>query len=164
MNAGEGKSINKASKRKTATREGPKQGLKSVDFSRLFGGLSHSKTVGRGLKSYCPCQKSKSKDLDFFICAARHNIVCPSGQHHLSVSSTSLPTRAAQMNEVALRANDVLRNDVGLRPRMLRFAQTFSYSHLNAQIGHQFPICSVLFATFPFTTSSKEHQTITPKI
>ena len=28
------------------------------------------------------------------------------------------------MNEVALRANDVLRNDVGLRPMMLRFAQT----------------------------------------
>jgi len=27
---------------------------------------------------------------------------------------------AAQMNEVALRANDVLRNDVGLRPMMLR--------------------------------------------
>ena len=31
---------------------------------------------------------------------------------------------AAQMNEVTLRANDVLRNDVGLRPMMLRFAQT----------------------------------------
>ena len=45
-------------------------------------------------------------------------------QHHLSVSSTSLPPRAAQMNEVALRANDVLRNEVGLRPMMLRFAQT----------------------------------------
>ena len=57
MNAGEGKSINKASKCKTATRKGPKQGLKSVDFSSLFGGLSHSKTVGRGFKSYCPCQK-----------------------------------------------------------------------------------------------------------
>ena len=28
------------------------------------------------------------------------------------------------MNEVALRANDVLRNDVGLRPMKLRFAQT----------------------------------------
>ena len=32
------------------------------------------------------------------------------------------------MNEVALRANDVLRNDVGLRPMMLRFAQT-EFSH-----------------------------------
>ena len=30
------------------------------------------------------------------------------------------------MNDVALRANDVLRNDVGLRPMMLRFAQTDS--------------------------------------
>jgi len=28
------------------------------------------------------------------------------------------------MNDVALRANDVLRNDVGLRPMKLRFAQT----------------------------------------
>ena len=28
------------------------------------------------------------------------------------------------MNDVALRANDVLRNDVGLRPTMLRYAQT----------------------------------------
>ena len=51
MNGGEGKSINKASKRKTATRKGPKQGLKSVDFARLFDVLSHSKTVGPGFKS-----------------------------------------------------------------------------------------------------------------
>ena len=28
------------------------------------------------------------------------------------------------MNDVARCANDVLRNDVGLRPMMLRFAQT----------------------------------------
>ncbi len=35
-------------------------------------------------------------------------------QHHLSFSSTSLPL-AAQMNDVALCANDVLRNDVMLR-------------------------------------------------
>ena len=28
------------------------------------------------------------------------------------------------MNDVALRANEVLRNDVGLRPMILRFAQT----------------------------------------
>jgi len=28
------------------------------------------------------------------------------------------------MNDVALRANDVLRNDVGLRPMVLRYAQT----------------------------------------
>ena len=31
------------------------------------------------------------------------------------------------MNDVALCANDVLRNDVGLRPTMLRFAQTERY-------------------------------------
>ncbi len=35
-----------------------------------------------------------------------------------------MPPRAAQMNDVALCANDVLRNDVGLRPMKLRFAQT----------------------------------------
>ena len=34
------------------------------------------------------------------------------------------------MNEVALRANDVLRNDVGLRPMMLRFAQTDFFSQV----------------------------------
>jgi len=45
----------------------------------------------------------------------------PQAQHHLrgtrniilSVARTSLPLRAAQMNDVALRANDVLCNDVG---------------------------------------------------
>ena len=68
MNAGEGESINKASKRKTATREGPKQGLKSVDFSRIFCVSSHSKTVGRGFKSYCPCQEKSQVEfrLGFF--------------------------------------------------------------------------------------------------
>ena len=30
----------------------------------------------------------------------------------MSIARTSLPPRAAQMNDVALRANDVLRNDV----------------------------------------------------
>ena len=30
----------------------------------------------RRFESCHPCQKSKSQDLDFFICAARHNIVC----------------------------------------------------------------------------------------
>ena len=44
-------------------------------------------------------KKSKSKDLDFFICAARHNIICVQRtQHHLSVSSTSLPP-CADTNE-----------------------------------------------------------------
>ncbi len=36
------------------------------------------------------------------------------------------------MNDVALRANDVLRNDVGLRPMMLRFAQTEQTRSLGA--------------------------------
>jgi hypothetical protein len=38
--------------------------------------------------------------------------------------STSFRRRRTQMNEVALRANDVLRNDVMLRINDVRFAQT----------------------------------------
>ena len=34
-------------------------------------------------------------------------------QHHFEHSENIIAARAAQMNEVALRANDVLRNDVG---------------------------------------------------
>ena len=61
-----------------------------------------------------PAKKSKSQDLDFFICAARHNIVCVLARNIISSNArTSFLIRAAQMNEVALRANDVLRNDVG---------------------------------------------------
>ena len=47
-----------------------------------------------------PAKKSKSKDLDFFICAAGTTSFAWHTQHHLSVSSTSLPLRAAQMNDV----------------------------------------------------------------
>ena len=47
-----------------------------------------------------PAKKSKSKGLDFFICAAGTTSFAWHTQHHLSVSSTSLPPRAAQMNEV----------------------------------------------------------------
>ena len=39
------------------------------------------------------------------------------------------------MNDVALRANDVLRNDVGLRPMMLRFAQTDFEANKELPIG-----------------------------
>jgi len=61
-------------------------------------------------------KKSIAIAMDFFICVRRtqhHLRACT--QHHLSVSSTSLPPCAAQMNDVALCANDVLRNDVTLR-------------------------------------------------
>ena len=117
MNAGEGKSINKASKCKTATREGSKQGLKSVDFARLFCGLSHSKTVGRGFKSYCPCHTENPHEsliLAGFCFFIFHD------------------------------------------PRTTK-------DHFDAQIGHQFPICSVLFSTFPSGASSKEHQIVCAK-
>ena len=39
------------------------------------------------------------------------------------------------MNDVALRANDVLRNDVGLRPTMLRYAQTDFEANKKMPIG-----------------------------
>jgi len=45
----------------------------------------------------------------------------PQAQHHFAA-------RRTQTNDVALRANDALRNDVGLRPTMLRFAQTDALS------------------------------------
>ena len=70
-----------------------------------------------------PAKKSKSKDLDFFICAAVTTSFRAKREHHCRP--------AVQMNEVAVRANDVLRNDVGLRPMMLRFAQT----ELNRLLG-----------------------------
>ena len=95
MNAEEGKSINKASKRKTATRKGPKQGLKSVDFARIFCVLSYSKTVGRGFKSYCPCQKSKSKGLDFFVPIKSRKYITPliaPAASELYRSTASAPT------------------------------------------------------------------------
>jgi len=66
--------------------------------------------------------------LDFFICAARHNVVCVQRtQHHLTVRSTSLPL-AAQMNDVAplvqmmcfammwATPNDVALRANGIRP------------------------------------------------
>jgi len=56
------------------------------------------------------------QDTTSFACSAR-NIIWALAQHHFAA-------RRTQMNEVALRANDVLRNDVGLRPMKLRFAQT----------------------------------------
>ena len=39
------------------------------------------------------------------------------------------------MNDVALRANDVLRNDVGLRPTMLHFSQTDFNGNKKMPIG-----------------------------
>ena len=69
----------------------------------------------------------------FSFVSAGHNIICVQRtQHHLCATHatsfsqrlTPFRRRRTQMNDVALRANDVLRNDVGLRPMMLRFAQT----------------------------------------
>ena len=77
-------------------------------------------------KSWLQHKNPKAPAFGFFICAAGTTSFAWHTQHHLSLGSTSLPSRAAQMNDVALRANDVLRNDVGLRPMMLRFAQTES--------------------------------------
>ena len=78
-----------------------------------------------GSSPSAPAKKSKSKDLDFFICVRRtqhHLSACT--QYHLTKGQHHSAARRTQMNDVALRANDVLRNEVGLRPMMLRFAQT----------------------------------------
>ena len=104
-------------------RESRAQGYSSA------GRVPVSKTVGRGFESSCPCQKIQVARLGFFhLCRKAQHRLRACTQHHLSVSSTSLPPRAAQMNEVALLANDVLRNDVLFCLRqnamMLRFAQT----------------------------------------
>ena len=77
----------------------------------------------RRFKSGHPSQKSESSAFGFFIYAAGTTSFARKGNIISSEARTSLPL-AAQMNEVALRANDVLRNEVGLRPMMLRFAQT----------------------------------------
>ena len=58
-------------------------------------------------------KKSKSKDLDFFICVLRTQHRLTEGQHHFEQSENIIVRLRTQMNDVALRANDVLRNDVG---------------------------------------------------
>ena len=73
---------------------------------------------------YYEPKRSKSKDLDLFICAEGTTSFAWHTQHHLTVRSTSLPL-AAQMNEVEALpqmmlqqvANDVMLriNDVALR-------------------------------------------------
>ena len=68
--------------------------------------------------------KNQVERLGFFICVRRTQHHLTEGQHHFEQSENIIVRLRTQMNEVALRANDVLRNDVGFRPMMLRFAQT----------------------------------------
>jgi len=51
--------------------------------------------------------------LDFFICVLRTQHRLTEGQHHFEQSENIIVRLRTQMNDVALRANDVLRNDVG---------------------------------------------------
>jgi hypothetical protein len=61
-----------------------------------------------------PYQKIQVERLGFFhLCPQDTTSFAWNTQHHLSVGSTSFRGRRTQMNDVALRANDVLRNDVG---------------------------------------------------
>ena len=69
-------------------------------------------------------QKSESFTFGFFICVRRTQHRLTVGQHRFEYGENIIVRLRTQMNDVALRANDVLRNDVGLRPMMLRFAQT----------------------------------------
>jgi len=70
-------------------------------------------------------QKIQVERLGFFhLCPQDTTSFAWHTQHHFERSENIIAARTTQMNEVALRANDVLRNDVGLRPTVLRFAQT----------------------------------------
>ena len=94
---------------------------------------SKSATHSFASKSDTHHKNPKASAFGFFICAAGTTSFAWHTQHHLTVRSTSLPL-AAQMNDVALRANDVLCNDVGLRPMKLRFAQTELDSKLSFRL------------------------------
>ena len=81
-------------------------------------------------------KKSKSFDLDFFICVRRTQLHLTEGQHHFEQSENIIPhlcghkTMLRQAaNDVTARAvNDVMLriNDVGLRPMLLRSVQIMS--------------------------------------
>ena len=73
-------------------------------------------------------KKSKSFDLDFFICVRRTQHHLTVGQHHYERSEYIIVRLRTQMNDVVLCTNDVMLriNGVGLCPMMLRFAQTGS--------------------------------------
>ena len=45
-------------------------------------------------------KKSKSQDLDFFICAVRHNIICVAHATSFERKLNFIAARAAQMNDV----------------------------------------------------------------
>ena len=66
-------------------------------------------------------KKSKSFDLDFFICVRRTQHHLTVGQHHYERSEYVIVRLRTQMNDVVLCINGV-----GLCPMMLRFAQTGS--------------------------------------
>ena len=59
-----------------------------------------------------PTKNPKATAFGFFSCAARHNIICVAHATSFEHKLNFIAARAAQMNDVALRANDVLRNDV----------------------------------------------------
>ena len=68
-----------------------------------------------GSSPSAPVKKSKSQDLDFFICAARHNIICvahaTSFERQLNIVAAPRGTNerccTLGANEVMLRINDV---------------------------------------------------------
>ena len=92
-------------------------------------------TVNHGVVGSSPtggAKKSKSKDLDFFICVRRTQHHLTEGQHHFKQSENIISHSSghkmmlcfAQM-KLRQAANDVMLriNDVGSRPMMLRSVQ-----------------------------------------
>ena len=64
----------------------------------------------------------RNRDGFFHLCRkAQHHLT--EGQHHFE-RSENIIVRLRHKTMLRQVANDVLRNDVGLRPMMLRFAQT----------------------------------------
>ena len=85
------------------------QGYSSV------GRAAVSKTACPEFESLCPCQKIQVARLGFFHLRRRHNLICMEHATSFRAKREHHCCPAAQMNEVALCANDVLRNDVMLR-------------------------------------------------
>ena len=101
-----------------------------------------------GSSPSAPAKKSKSKDLDFFICAAGTTSFARKGNIISSEARTSLPL-AAQMNEVEalpqmmlqqvandvmLRINDVALRANGISPSCLEKHRKLCYNIFDASV------------------------------
>ena len=94
----------------------------------------------------------------FSFVSAGHNIVCVAHATSFERQLNIIPPQADTNVRCCTPCKWCASQWCGLAPNDVALRANFSFSHLNAQIGHHFPICSFLFATFPSATSSKEQQ------